>query len=554
MLTFPKTSRRLAPLALALVLVVLGLALPALGQVNKDPGLQTRIGWVPVQFLERPVELRTGIGRLQEQITTSSKEAENFYDQGLTYLQSYVWIEAARSFHQALRHDPSLAMAYLGLSYAYSSMDFPAAEAALERAQSLASQISDRERRRIQIRALQLKAMVDPSSRDLQAAFRASLDDALAAYPDDVIFLLLRGVAQEPSPFADGQGCNMGGAPFFMRVLALDADNFAAHHLLTHCYENSGRVPEALPHAKAYAELCPQVPHAVHMYGHVLRRAGQVDEAIHEFLRADELAKAYFRRENIPPWYDWHYAHNLGLLASSYQYLGEMKNADRYFRTAAMLPAFTDYDAFNRKDWPEFLLDRGRYSEALTAARALAEKTSPLARAVGHTLAGDILLATHRSKEAAAELGQADQIEKSLNPPDAFTVRPYTDSLRAALYLSSGETAQAEDMFRSVVRRIHAANGPDSWTQGLFHLEFLCGVARQGGDWALAEEIAESMQDRAPDYAGSHYAAATIAQHNGDYGTAAREFSAAAKLWGEADSNLPELAGVHRALTIGPSR
>ncbi len=49
----------------------------------------------------------------------SRAEAQRFYDQGLAYLHNYVWIEAARSFHQALESDANLALAHVGLSYAY---------------------------------------------------------------------------------------------------------------------------------------------------------------------------------------------------------------------------------------------------------------------------------------------------------------------------------------------------------------------------------------------------------------------------------------------------
>src|SRR5271170_2544072 len=115
-------------------------------------------GPVPEEILSRPVSLRSGIGVMHQKVSTSSKQAQAFYDQGLAYLQSYVWIEAARSFHQALRSDPKMVMAYVGLSYAYSPFDFAAAESNLNQAQALASHASDRERRRIQIRALQLRA------------------------------------------------------------------------------------------------------------------------------------------------------------------------------------------------------------------------------------------------------------------------------------------------------------------------------------------------------------------------------------------------------------
>ncbi len=60
---------------------------------------------IPQELLERPVTLRTGIGTVHDDAATKNAEAQRFYDQGLAYLHNYVWIEAARSFHQALRLD-----------------------------------------------------------------------------------------------------------------------------------------------------------------------------------------------------------------------------------------------------------------------------------------------------------------------------------------------------------------------------------------------------------------------------------------------------------------
>src|SRR5688572_13907873 len=83
--------------------------------------------YVPAELLDRPVGLRQGIGNSHEAVTTSSKDAQAFYDQGLNYLESYVWIEASRSFHQALRLDLSLAMAWIGLSRVSSGLENPVA-------------------------------------------------------------------------------------------------------------------------------------------------------------------------------------------------------------------------------------------------------------------------------------------------------------------------------------------------------------------------------------------------------------------------------------------
>ena len=72
---------------------------------------------VPQELLERRVSLRSGIGAAHDDAGTKSKDAQAFYDQGLAYLHSYVWIEAARSFNEALRRDATLAHAHVGLMW-----------------------------------------------------------------------------------------------------------------------------------------------------------------------------------------------------------------------------------------------------------------------------------------------------------------------------------------------------------------------------------------------------------------------------------------------------
>src|SRR5436190_23513246 len=62
-----------------------------------------RMPLVPAELLVRPINLRTGIGHAHDPVEGISPEAQTYYDQGLSYLHNYVWIEAARSFNQALR-------------------------------------------------------------------------------------------------------------------------------------------------------------------------------------------------------------------------------------------------------------------------------------------------------------------------------------------------------------------------------------------------------------------------------------------------------------------
>jgi hypothetical protein len=80
--------------------------------------------------------------------------------------------------------------------------------------------------------------------------------------------------------------------------------------------------------------------------------------------------------------------------------------------------------------------------------------------------------------------------------------------------------------------------------QALFTLDAVARAAREAGDWELAAWAARQMIEHDSNYAGSHYAAALVAQHNGDLPTAQAEFALAEKLWAGADAELAELRDV----------
>ena len=370
--------------------------------VGVGAGVALQTSDVKLSVAQREVPLRTGIGSAHDAVSTSSKEAQAFYDQGLAYLHSYVWLEAARSFNQALRIDPALAMAHVGLTIAYSELNrAAAAHGALERAKALAK--SDHDRRHVDARALQMAAEDAPGDVSKLAAYRSALDAALVTYPQDEELWLQRGQAESPDPAERGQGSNAGSVRFYEKALAIAPGHFAAHHFLTHAYENTGRVQEALAHGASYAKMAPAVPHARHMLGHELRRGGRIDDAIVEFRAADALESAYFTAEQIPVEYDWHYQHNLDLLATSYRYIGQMRKAETLLKHSFGIPSTLVVQEFNKREWPVFLIARGRAQEALEAAAVLAGHRSPIVSATGHVEAGRARLALGQFKEAADE-------------------------------------------------------------------------------------------------------------------------------------------------------
>jgi len=526
-------TRRILLLAVYVVWIVGSVPLAVAQHQGHEP--KEAIGWVPREVLERPLPLRQGIGKLHEEVTTTLPEAQAYYDQGLAYLHSYVWIEAARSFHQALRLDPSLAMAYVGLSDAYVGLlDIPSAVAAAEEAKALAAKVSDRERERIALRGLQMEYLQDSGDIKKYFAYRQALNDALAAIPNDPWLWILRGFADEGTPTAHGQGGAVDTIAFYQTALRLSPDNFAAHHYLAHTLENHGPAKEALEQSEIYVRMAPAIPHAHHMHGHDLRRVGKTEQAIEEFLKAEELEDNYYRAENIPAQFDWHHAHNLQLLAMSYEALGQIKAAEVGFREAFALPTYTDFADYNRKAWPEFLLDHGRAQEALAASQALVDSQWAMARFAGHSLAGRAQLAINHAEEARAELVLA---ERETEHMQSGVLKSLSDSalLRAEIMLREGRMEEGNRLMERIVKDVVAVSGPDAWSEALFQLEYIARVAREANDWTLAESAALEMIGHDPSYAGGYFARGLVAEHQGNTPTAKQEFATAQRLWSKAD-------------------
>jgi tetratricopeptide (TPR) repeat protein len=284
------------------------------------------------------------------------------------------------------------------------------------------------------------------------------------------------------------------------------------------------------------------------MHGHELLREGRTDEAIQEFLETKKLEENYYRTENIPARYDWHHAHNLQLLGTCYESLGQMKAAEAAFREAFAVPAYTEFLEFNRKAWLEFLLLRGRNDEAVAASRELSKSPWPMARLAAHTLAGEALVAMNRMNDAKDELAQAERETESI-PVGALAALPYPGALRADILLAEKNTEEGDALTKDIEKLARAMPGPDAWSAARFELEGIAKRARELDDWPLAEFTAQQMIQHDPHYAGGHFALGLVAKHKGDTARAREHFANAEKLWSKADKDLPELVEIRGGLS-----
>ena len=55
------------------------------------------------------------LGSFHRAVTTASRDAQVWFDRGLTWCYAFNHEQAAECFNQAIAHDPTCAMAYWGL-------------------------------------------------------------------------------------------------------------------------------------------------------------------------------------------------------------------------------------------------------------------------------------------------------------------------------------------------------------------------------------------------------------------------------------------------------
>ncbi len=509
------------------------------------------IGYIPRDVLQLPITLRNNVGRVDDRVTTSNAEAQAFYNQGVACLHNYVWIDAARSFNQALRLDPQIAMAHVGLFRVFINLnDLSAAAEEVRKAQSLQSAISERERRRIEVTAKHLEARQDLQNHEKHLAYKEALDAALNSFPEDVELWLLRGNAEEPAADGRGQRGKSGSIAYYQAAMAYSPDNFAAHHYLTHSLENIGHNLDAEKHGQRYAQLADGVPHAHHMWGHDLRLVGKIDAAIAQFEIANQLEKDWYKSDGLDPSLDWHRPHNLDLLSRSLQHEGRMREAEQYIREAAQLRPGTPYAAYGKKMLPDFLLARGRNEEALAAALAMQKSNWALGRLEGHVLAGRDLLALNKVEDARAQLASAEAEipEARKDFTGVVTFERYAgeelDELRGELLLRSPDKKPGNELLHATATTLSSRRGADALEE-LYLLERIATVAREQQQWELADYAATLMLAFDPNYFGAHFAAALVAEHQGNAAKSRQEFSTAKQLWSHADPGLPELSQVN---------
>jgi tetratricopeptide (TPR) repeat protein len=461
-----------------------------------------------------PAKLFPNLCLLKYRVTTTSPQSQAFFDQGLGFFYSYAWMEAARSFETATRHDPACAMAWWGLSRALEGWSKPNHLEALKQAQKLMNGASDREQLLIKAR-LQEKGMlpgVGPSQR-LQAA-RKTLDELITLYDDD-----------QEAWFNRAQLAPVGTArvPFFKGLLRINPLHPGANHELLHFYENYKRPALGWIHAENYIKSSPGIPHPFHMQAHLAMRLGRWDKTSDRSARAVELQRAYHQAMGVKPGEDWQFPHHLEILFVSLVHDGRFREA------RALQKEMRGYGYQLNNRWFRLHLTERDWAEALKIAETI-RKTDKVTAAYMTAL---VYLKKGEPGRAAPEVEVLRQAYQSRKNDRDLEMRLW--EAQGLLLCSTGGADAGVKLLAKTVARTKNDYYFHAWGHGAYFMEAWGEGALVGGKAEAAEEAFHEALAHDPRSVRAALGMQVLCEQQGRTDEAERFAELARRCWRKAD-------------------
>ena len=564
---------RILPLALIL--------LPAVGAERQAPQPKPDLCAVPSNTRPTlPAVLMEGMGKSSFPITTVSPEAQAFFNQGIAQMHSFWFRESERSFMQAAELDPNAAMAYWGIAISASGDYRPAfqllrnrsrqaqaeaapssaetrAREAIAKAVELKGKVTERERLYIEAAA----ARRNPESKDRDGDYIRGMRKLVAAYPDDLdgksILALAIQNGYEPVTRQPREGTRES-LDLLRQILARDPNHFGAHHYVIHGCEGGEHARDAWESCKRYPELVPNIPHALHMPGHIYAQTGRLEDAVHAFASAGLNELAYMNQDAL--YGNGHYAHNqhflihtLGLEGHYQEAATRARELMRQRENPRERDSVDGMSAY-RQGWFALLKTLVRFEkwDEILDGKSLPRYDKPResawldwARGLAHAARGNRASAASDLEEMRRHLEQLKEKSREL-PPQLEAARV---ELEGIVEVAAGGNAKGLELLHKAARLEEALlyTEPPAYPRPV--LETLGRTALALGDFKEAERAYRRVLELEPGSGRALWGIATALDGAGNRKEADRTWTEFVKAWSGADTDLPQLRSGRRTVT-----
>jgi tetratricopeptide (TPR) repeat protein len=407
-------------------------------------------------------------------VSTKNAKAQLFINQGLNLAYAFNHAESHRSFREAARLDPDLAMAHWGqalvlgpnINALMEPNEEPNARQLAEKAASLKGKAAPRERALIDA-VLQRYSGRPEDRRARDQAYAAAMRKVHQQFPEDpdIAMLYVESVMDlRPWGYWTGDGRPHEG---IAEVVALTEKVIARHpkhpgalHMYVHLME--AHTPQkAEKAADALLTLMPAAGHMVHMPSHIYQRVGRYADAARSnelAMQADEDYITQCRAQGLYPMA--YYPHNIHFYWFAASAEGRSAEA---IESARKLAARVDDESLKAvpilaafRVVPYYALTRfGRWDEMLKEPEPAGH---PFLRGTWHYARGIARVARGELAEADQELARLNEILKDpALDQSLFSVNTGRAVLSIAPAVLGGEIAAARRDYDAAIALLSRA-------------------------------------------------------------------------------------------------
>jgi tetratricopeptide (TPR) repeat protein len=409
-------------------------------------------------------------------VSTRNKQAQKYIDQGLNLSYAFNHAEAGRSFREAARLDPSLAMAYWGqalvLGPNINAAMVPENEVlALEfvrKAASLRSKASPRERALIS--ALEKRYSGDPEQRKANdKAYANAMRDVHEEFTNDldIAVLYVESMMDLNSwGYWMRDGYPLEGTAEIVAltesVLQRNPNHPGAAHFYIHLVESTSTPERAEKAADTLLTLMPAAGHVVHMPSHIYQRVGRYADSIKSNQLAIAADEAYLAHRHAQGMYPVMYTpHNIHFLWFAATADGQSRLAIESARKVAAtvndtalagVPATAVFRIVPYWAYARF----GKWNEIFQEPAP--PSTNAFLKGGWHYARGLAFVATRQLQRAEQELDALREIMKtgSLDWP-LFSLNTARAVLSVGPEVLAGEIASARGQFEPAIAHLERA-------------------------------------------------------------------------------------------------
>lgn len=315
-----------------------------------------------------------GMSPIKFETSAKTPIAQKFIEQGISQLHGFWYLEAERSFRQAAKEDPELAIAYWGMTMANAN-NTTRARSFIDKAMELRKKNTTR-RETLYIEALD-RLIPAPKKDDKKSDREAEREESkkrterylsdmeriLHDFPDDIearAFLALQ------LWLAERNGVKITSR---YAVNALLGEVFTAnpmhpsHHYRIHLWD-SARPDNAVQSAAMCGPASPGIAHMWHMPGHIYSKLKRYNDAAWQQEASARVDHAHMIRTRLMPDQIHNFAHNNEWLVRNLLYVGRVQDALDLSRNLVSLPQHPRYNTLTKRG--SYKYGRQRLIQTLT--------------------------------------------------------------------------------------------------------------------------------------------------------------------------------------------